>query len=102
VKFVASTGDRTLAAVERSAAGGLLSSNGGNASVGRADLICAAGSGAGSAACAAAVAAAVERAGRSVLAMVSSGRSTVVAVEPDGSRAVLKALHEEFFPEPVS
>jgi aspartate kinase len=102
VKFVTTTGDRTLAAVERAAAGGLISSHEDEASVGRAHLVCAAGSGAGSATCAAAAVAAIERAERRLLAMVSSGRSTVAAVEPESSKAVLKALHEEFFPEPTS
>ena len=42
--------------------------------------------------------AAVEGSGEKLLAMVSEGRSTVVAVRPDGARSVLEALHDSFFP----
>jgi aspartokinase len=97
VKFIAAAGDRTTAAIER-VPGSVLPSHEGDASVGRADLVCAAGSSAGTPACAAAAAAAIERAGSTLLAMVSSGRSTVVAVGPGDSKTVLRALHEELFP----
>ena len=65
----------------------------------RADLICTVGSNAGSAVSAAAAAAAVTSADEDLLAMVSEGRSTVVAVRPGGARRVLEALHDVFFPQ---
>ena len=92
-------GDQTLAAVERAAMERLLERSDGNMSARRADLICAAGQYAGSAASAAAARAAVEGSGERLLAMVSEGRSTVVAVRPDGARRILEALHDVFFPQ---
>ncbi len=98
VRFVATHGCRTVAAVERVAAGDLLERNGERVQVRRADLVCAVGREAGSAAAAAAAAAAVTDAGEELLAMVSQGRSTVLAVRPEGSNRVLNRLHEVFFP----
>ncbi len=98
VKFVLTLGDQTLVAVERVAVKELLERSDGSMSARRADLICAVGSNAGSAVSAAATSAAVTSADEDLLAMVSEGRSTVVAVRPDGSRRVLEALHDVFFP----
>ncbi|MCK4410336.1 MAG: aspartate kinase [Candidatus Eisenbacteria sp.] len=98
VKFILTLGNQTVVAVERAAMEELLDESDGSMSVRRVSLICAVGSNAGSAASAAAARAAVTDAGEKVLAMVSEGRSTVVAVRPDGSRRVLGALHDVFFP----
>jgi len=98
VKFVLTFEDQTLVAVERAAMERLLERSDGNMSARRADLICAAGQYAGSAASAATARAAVEGSGERLLAMVSEGRSTVVAVRPDGARRILEALHDVFFP----
>ncbi len=99
VKFVLTLGDQTLAAVERVAVEKLLERSDVSMSARRADLICAVGSNAGSAVSAAAAAAAVTSADEDLLAMVSEGRSTVVAVRPGGARRVLEALHDVFFPQ---
>ncbi len=98
VNFVLTLEDQTLVAVERAAMERLLERSDGNMSARRADLICATGQYAGSAATAATVRAAVEGSGERLLAMVSEGRSTVVAVRPDGARRILEALHDVFFP----
>jgi len=98
VKFVLTLGDQTLAAVERVAMEKLLERSAGNMSASRADLVCLVGRDAGSAASAATARAAVEGSGEKLLAMVSEGRSTVVAVRPDGARRILEALHDVFFP----
>ncbi len=98
VKFVLTLGDQTLVAVERAAVEELLERSNESMSARRADLICAVGSNAGSAVSAAATSAAVASADEDLLAMVSEGRSTVVAVRPDGARRVLEALHDVFFP----
>ncbi len=97
VKFILTLGDHTLVAVERAAMERLLERSDGNMSARRADLICAVGRDAGSASSAATARAAVEGSGEKLLAMVSEGRSTVVAVRPDGARRVLEALHDVFF-----
>ena len=102
VKFVLTLADQTVVAVERAAMEELLERNDGSMSVRRASLLCAVGSSAGSAVCAATARAAVEGSGERLLAMVSEGRSTVVAVRPDGARCVLEALHDVFFPQPRS
>jgi aspartate kinase len=99
VKFVLTLGDQTLVAVERAAMEKLLERGDGNMSARRADLVCVAGRDAGSAVSAATARAAVEDSGEKLLAMVSEGRSTVVAIGPDGARRVLKALHDVFFPQ---
>ena len=99
VKFVLTLGDQTLVAVERVAVEKLLERSDVSMSARRADLICAVGSNAGSAVSAAAAAAAVTSADEDLLAMVSEGRSTVVAVRPGGARRVLEALHDVFFPQ---
>ena len=88
-----------MVAVERVAMEELLERSDGSMSARRADLICAVGSSAGSAVSAAAAAAAVTSADEDLLAMVSEGRSTVVAVRPGGARRVLEALHDVFFPQ---
>ncbi len=98
VKFVLTLGDQTLVAVERAAMERLLDRSDGNMSARRADLICAVGRDAGSAASAATARAALEDSGEKLLAMVSEGRSTVVAVRPGGARRALEALHDVFFP----
>lgn len=98
VKFVLTLANQTVVAVERAAMEELLDRSGGSMSVRRADLICAVGRDAGSAASAAIASAAVVGTGDKLLAMVSEGRSTVVAVRPEGSRRVLEALHDVFFP----
>ncbi|MFH1688946.1 MAG: aspartate kinase [Candidatus Eisenbacteria bacterium] len=98
VKFVTTLGDRTIAAVERAAMGDLLERNDESVTVRRADLVCAVGREAGSAASAAAAMSAVVGAGEELLAMVSGGRSTVLAIRPEGSGRILEALHEVFFP----
>lgn len=59
-----------------------------------ADLICAAGPLAGNAETATAAAAVVAALGEPVLAMVSEGRSTVLAVRPGCSDEILARLHE--------
>lgn len=98
VKFVLTLGDQTLVAVERVAMEELLERSDGSMSSRRAHLICAVGRDAGSASAAVATSAAVTSADEDLLALVSKGRSTVVAVRPDGSRRVLEALHDVFFP----
>ena len=98
MKFLTSLGDRTVAAVERAAAADLLERNEGSVDVRRVDLVCAVGREAGSAESAAAAASAVTGAGEELLAMVAGGRSAVLAVAPEGSNRVLKALHDVFFP----
>ncbi|MCK4915871.1 MAG: aspartate kinase [Candidatus Eisenbacteria sp.] len=97
VKFVLTLGDQTLVAVERVAMKELLERSDGSMSARRAHLICAVGRDAGSAVAAAAISAAVTSTDEDLLAMVSEGRSTVVAVRPDGARRVLEALHDVFF-----
>jgi len=97
-KFVLTTLDQTVVAVERAAMEELLERSDESMSVRRVSLICAVGSNAGSAVSAATARAAVAGAGEKLLAMVSEGRSTVVAVRPEGSRRVLEALHDVFFP----
>ncbi len=98
VKFVLTLGSQTVVAVERAAMEELLEESDGSMSVRRANLLCAVGRDAGSAVCAATARAAVEGSGEELLAMVSEGRSTVMAVRPDGARGVLEALHDVFFP----
>jgi len=98
VKFVLTLGDRTLVAVERAAMERLLERSDGSMSARRTGLVCAVGRDAGSAVSAATARAAVEDSGEKLLAMVSEGRSTVVAVRPDGAERVLEALHDVFFP----
>jgi len=98
VKFVLTLGDRTLVAVERAAMERLLERSDGSMSARRTGLVCAVGRDAGSAVSAATARAAVEDSGEKLLAMVSEGRSTVVAVRPDGAGRVLEALHDVFFP----
>jgi hypothetical protein len=98
VKFVLTLGSQTVVAVERAAMEELLEESDGSMSVRRANLLCVVGSNAGSAVCAATARAAVEDSGEELLAMVSEGRSTVMAVRPDGARGVLEALHDVFFP----
>ena len=98
VKFVLTLGNQTVVAVERAAMEELLDGSDESMSVRRVSLICAAGSDAGSALSAATARAAVEGLGEELFAMVSEGRSTVMAVSPDGSRGVLEALHDVFFP----
>ena len=99
VKFVLTLEGQTVVAVERAAMEELLERSDGSMSASRASLLCAVGSNAGSAVCAATARAAVAAAGEKLLAMVSEGRSTVVAVRPDGARGVLEALHDLFFPQ---
>ncbi len=98
VKFVLTLGDQTLVAVERAAMERLLERSDGSMSARRTGLVCAVGRDAGSAVSAATARAAVEDSGEKLLAMVSEGRSTVVAVRPDGAERVLEALHDVFFP----
>jgi len=98
VKFVLTLGNQTVVAVERAAMEELLDRSDGSMSVRRADLVCAVGRDAGSAVSAATASAAVAGAGEKLLAMVSEGRSTAVAVRPEGSKRVLEALHDSFFP----
>ena len=102
VKFVLTLGSQTVVAVERAAMEELLERSHGSTSVRRANLLCAVGRDAGSAACAATARATVEGADERLLAMVSEGRSTVVAVRPQGARSVLEALHDVFFPSSQS
>jgi len=93
-KFLVSTPEATLAAVvpsgpledERGTAAG--------AEVVPAALVCAAGPAAGSPRTAAEAWRVVEAAGGRALAASSSGRSTVLAVEPDTAEASLRALHD--------
>ena len=97
VKLVLTLGSQTVVAVERAAMEELLERSDGSISVSRANLLCAVGRDAGSAVCATTARAAVEGLGEKLLAMVSEGRSTVVAIRPEGARGVLEALHDMFF-----
>ena len=99
VRLFAARGSVAFAAVARAGMSALLERASEGMSVRRADLICAVGRDAGSAGSAAEAAAAVEAENAPLLAMVSRGRSTVLAVSPDRSRRALERLHERFFPE---
>jgi aspartate kinase len=97
-KFCSAVGDVVFGALDRAGAARLLEGDEEEMSLRRVDLICAVGREAGSAECAAAAVAVVRSSGESPLAMAARGRSTVLAVEPESSRHLLKKLHGRFFP----
>jgi len=101
LKLFSARDDTAFAAVDTVGMSGLLERSAGdvgvNVSVRRANLICAAGRDAGSAEVAAIAAGAVEDAGERLLALASGSRSTVLAVGPERSRAVLRKLHGRLF-----
>ena len=88
-----------FAAVVRGGAARLPERAGGGTTTKRADLICAVGRSAGGPQTSEAAAAVAESDGVALLAMVSGGRSTVLAVEPERSQHVLERLHALFFSE---
>ena len=64
-------------------------------------LVCVAGAGAALPGAVAETCAVAERAGVRVLAATSSARSTVLAVQPDGSDRLLRGLHDAFLEPPA-
>ncbi len=102
VSFVASTGERTVAAVDRRGRPSSSNPPSGDAEVRPVDLIAIVGPDGGTGRVAGKLVRVACGLGTTIAAISSAGRATVAAVRPEESERILRALHAAFFPATTS